>query len=34
MGPGAGDNIGKRIAFEPFQTVRPEYCDPALSEQN
>ena len=24
----------KRILFEPFQTVRPEYCDPALSEQN
>lgn len=34
MGPGTGDNIGKQIAFEPFQTVRPEYCDPALSEQN
>jgi predicted outer membrane repeat protein len=34
MGPGTGDNIGKRILFEPFQTVRPEYCDPALSEQN
>jgi predicted outer membrane repeat protein len=34
MGPGRGDNIGKRIVFEPFQTVRPEYCDPALSEQN
>ena len=34
MGPGAGDNIGKLILFEPFQTVRPEYCDPALSEQN
>lgn len=34
MGPGSGDNIGKRITFEPFQTVRPEYCDPALSEQN
>jgi predicted outer membrane repeat protein len=33
-GPGTGDNIGKRIIFEPFQTVRPEYCDPALSEQN
>ena len=34
MGPGTGDNIGKLILFEPFQTVRPEYCDPALSEQN
>lgn len=34
MGPGTGDNIGKRVVFEPFQTVRPEYCDPALSEQN
>ena len=34
MGPGSGDNIGKQIQFEPFQTVRPEYCDPALSEQN
>ena len=34
MGPGSGDNIGKQILFEPFQTVRPEYCDPALSEQN
>jgi predicted outer membrane repeat protein len=34
MGPGSGDNIGKGIVFEPFQTVRPEYCDPALSEQN
>lgn len=33
MGPGTGDNIGKQIVFEPFQTVRPEYCDPALSEQ-
>ena len=33
MGPGTGDNIGKRIAFEPFQTVRPEFCDPAFSEQ-
>jgi predicted outer membrane repeat protein len=34
MGPGTGDNIGKRIVFEPFQTVRPEYCDPAFSEQD
>ncbi|HUE98963.1 MAG TPA: hypothetical protein VMN99_06890 [Anaerolineales bacterium] len=34
MGPGTGDNIGKRIEFEPFQTVRPEYCDLALSGQN
>ena len=34
MGPGSGDNVGKRIVFEPFQTVRPEYCDPAYSEQN
>jgi predicted outer membrane repeat protein len=34
IGPGTGDNIGKRILFEPFQTVRPEYCDPAFSEQN
>jgi predicted outer membrane repeat protein len=34
MGPGTGDNIGQQVVFEPFQTVRPEYCDPALSEQN
>src|SRR5215213_6826860 len=34
MGPGTGDNIGKRVLFEPFLTVRPEYCDPALVEQN
>ena len=34
MGPGTGDNIGKQITYEPFQVVRPEYCDPALSEQN
>ena len=34
MGPGSGDNIGKLVVFQPFQTVRPEYCDPALSEQN
>jgi predicted outer membrane repeat protein len=34
MGPGTGDNIGKRIVFEPFQTVRPEFCDPAFSEHN
>jgi len=34
MGPGRGDNVGKLINFEPFQTVRPEYCDPGLSEQN
>ena len=33
-GPGRGDNIGWFITFEPFQTVRPEYCDPAYSEQN
>jgi predicted outer membrane repeat protein len=34
MGPGTGDNIGKRIKFEPFLTARPEYCDLALSEQD
>lgn len=34
MGPGSGDNVGKLVTFEPFQTVRPEYCDPALSEQD
>jgi hypothetical protein len=34
MGPGTGDNIGKRIIFEPFLTVRPEYCDPAFSDQD
>ncbi len=34
MGPGTGDNIGKRIMFEPFLTVRPEYCDPDLSEHH
>ena len=33
MGPGTGDNIGKRITFEPFQVARPEYCDLILSEQ-
>ncbi len=33
MGPGTGDNIGKRIVFEPFHTARPEYCDLTLSEQ-
>jgi len=34
MGPGTGDNVGKRIVFEPFLTVRPEYCDLSLSDQN
>jgi predicted outer membrane repeat protein len=33
MGPGRGDNVGKRILFDPFYTARPEYCDLNLSEQ-
>lgn len=34
MGPGKGDNVGKLIAFSPFETVRPEFCDPEFSEQH
>ena len=33
MGTGTGDNIGKRIVYEPVQNARPEYCDLTLSEQ-
>lgn len=33
MGPGTGDNVGKKITSTPFLTVRPEYCDLDLSEQ-
>ena len=32
-GPGKGDQIGKKITFEPFLDVRPEYCDLDLSDQ-
>lgn len=33
MGPGTGDSVGKRLTFAPFLTEAPNFCDPALSDQ-
>jgi hypothetical protein len=34
MGPGKGDQVGKRITFAPFLSEMPAYCDPELADQN
>jgi len=34
MGPGKGDQVGKRITFAPFLSEMPAYCDPTLADQN
>ena len=33
MGPGSGDSVGKRLVFEPFLKQIPDFCDPALGQQ-
>ncbi len=33
MGAGSGDSVGKRLVFEPFLKQIPDFCDPALGQQ-
>lgn len=33
IGPGSGDQVGKRLTFAPFLTQAPAHCDPTLSEK-
>jgi hypothetical protein len=31
-GPGSGDQVGRRITFDPFLTEAPSYCDLSLAQ--